>query len=77
MFYSLKTAYNHNLLPNKNLAIITFTNFYKKKSTLIVNIISRSFKTSTQKEVVGFCDKWMCLEKIFINFRKVSYDVMG
>ena len=39
--------------------------------------MSRSFKKSTQKEVVGFCDKWMCLEKIFINFREVSYDVMG
>ena len=40
----------------KNNAIITFTNFYKKSSR-IVNIMSRSFKTSTQKEVAGFCDK--------------------
>ena len=40
----------------KNLTIITLTNFYKKYP-LIVNIISRYFEKSTQKEVVGFCDK--------------------
>ena len=55
--FILKITYKYNLSSKKNLAIITFTNFYKKNLLELLISYLDPLKTSTQKEVVGFCDK--------------------